>query len=920
MLEQFLYRCYIKAITRKTKMIDKQKIDITKTQLDAFVLFYFLLHIDSYATGVLKQSTNLDKSYKKLGFNRRRDKLFDAFLTILKRVKKDSLSVMISFSSLPANIKEAIYYDQDFDIKNDSFVVLLLKALDGNFFTIINQTCNQFYNKNEIMITVCDKYTKRGDVPTNRNIKGWNFHKAYSYDLFLEKQCEDSFIQSSEVKLDSVYNENIDMEKMKEALLFHDFIESKSIFIYDLMFNENAVSGNCGGLYLTQDFYIKRREFLSHYYNDSNKYISIIAYVYALPLRALKSLNWMGNVDFQDIESFLRRINSLQILGLKDAHNDLFSDSPSLPDYCSKGWKTIWHKPTIEEVLDEEKCDESKRFIQSWAIVSDDFNFNMGFTKYKGTVDDTITINTKYISKKDHENGKDKGFSEFYTNPDGKYGIAARKVFGNFLWGDFENEIISGWVCPRTRLTLLLYFMLLFVSPVCDILLLSGFIENDKVFTWLFLLGLPFPVIINLYILKYCALKIFELIDRFFDSFGRMIDKTIEWIVESYKKKVSDSLSIILKITCFSMISFLLLIYVFHFAYSLSISFVYSSIIVLYGYYCFVVKKRFVPIKNVPYNKYAIFFIIVSNMIFADEFFLRVFEFLYEIVYSNIIFITGLFVLLVTGLFSYKLLSNYLLNVHNYIRENDSLYNIEEKYFFITKVILFCMILFLSGESAIYFSVSDNAIDSVSFITIGVFLLLNLGLYKLLMFFAAKPIDVKNKRIIYTNSRVYGDNFSIKGLYIDAARNEWFKSQVDSKKTFEMIYSLVESISSFDEYKSTIFIKMDSNLLFELNCLKTRIGFRNFSRGIRNKLLESVIFNSKTANEAIVWHDKKVYYAEKFSSLILAIGNVFQVIYTPFGFIFKVFWAIKESIFDLCEFIIDKIHRVCPYSNISQKF
>ena len=661
-------------------------------------------------------------------------------------------------------------------------------------------------------------------------------------------------------------------------------------------------------------YYDERRKFLSLFFEHEDRGFQILAYSFALPVKAFRSFLWEQNVDMQDLESYVRRMTDEQFEALKNAYLSLFAGIPVLPSYCGKGWKHIFHKPSLIEIKDEPRYDEYERFQQNWAVVKDEFGLGIGFTKYRGSEDDTVNVKSSYLSKKDHENYKDQGHSEFVINPNGPYGIATRKVFGNYLWGDFEKQKVGGWVCPRFWTTFLLYFMLLVVSPISCSIFTFGGIDNAKMLLWLGLFGSFLPLLVFAYVSKYSTKKFFEYSTKLLDKFTPIISsffRTLEVKVSDFfdTKNGEVFFSVFLHLVYFSVsIVFLSL------AYNFVVSIAISGVFYYYIDNC-LFKKRFISFYGMKYGKYAVFFLISIHLVYGWEFIVEVLlAFLnFSLFCFNflMIYYAHIFVVLFSIVLFYKIFSKVktYIDIQDYYIQDNTTYDVFVLFDKLITFIYCCIILVIIVAVSIMFTEMQSVLTDLKWLLLpmgAVFLFF----FTVEFFLIQSPTYLENekKRYMKGNKVMSGGFRNIKST-IAVSDNKWLlESGIDIFTIYKLYDKFVPKKDTyFEDFYIEFLNRLDSDFFEQVKLLREMMDDKGL--GTNYLYLEKLIRSDMKAEEVM-------NYFEKIDEVK---NKVWSIVTYPFRRGFYYICRFFTLVYSIYRFFVDTFHKMCPYANSSEQ-
>lgn len=182
----------------------------------------------------------------------------------------------------------------------------------------------------------------------------------------------------------------------------------------------------------------ERRSQLADSVDNANPLIRVIAMIESLPTKVWRRILWKYNIDFMTFESFLRRIDVVQIRSIELNYNDL--KQGKIPRVFS--WWDRWFS-SIEKIFSEE-YNKDVRYCSKGAVSYKFFGLDFGFNAYpKGITDDTKVVEVNpwiFFSKKSHVN-------DFSVNREfGLYWWMYRVAHWDYTFKETEDiELKSGF-------------------------------------------------------------------------------------------------------------------------------------------------------------------------------------------------------------------------------------------------------------------------------------------------------------------------------------------------------------------------------------------------------------------------------------------------------------------------------------------
>lgn len=902
MLVTYLNEMFQKVLVRKQKSLDCNS-KISFDYIQAIVFFVFLLNFDRYSYGAVKKIIN---KTKKGILREKENSILNDFLDSYKDDENKIIMDIFLFFQIPENIREAFFYKySSIDIEKDLFDC---NTLSIEFFNTLSELITEYYSEDETELSICKDYSIDLPVPTNKDCKEWTLKKALGFNNLLKNDLKKVIDKHQD--LNCSYHDDQKVQ-ITQAINFFNFVDKELFRTYHDFFKVSSRSY----LSYSNDFFDIRRKFLDLFKDNENRYIQIVAISFALPLRAFRSFLYRKNVDCQDIESYLRRMDDEQFNSLYNAY-DLFCFDLDLPDYCLKGWKHVFHNPSLEEILDEENCKESTRFYKNWSFIKENF-LGIGYVKYIGVLNDEVRIENSYFSIKDRKKSNIDIGGEFFINPIGFYGISTRKLFGNYLWGDFEEEKIGGWVCPRAWLTFFIYSMLFIASPIFFTYLNvvnPEFQEFSKLQVWLLPIALLLPFMLLVYFAKFVMVTTYNVVGNTSDYLKEKIDNFIEFSVDNivlFAKTVNGKIVLNIFFLVF-------LVYLFNGAYDAIIAYSFALII---DYYIIsmILKGRLISPFDIAYGKYFFAFIVLVHMVYGFEFVMFVFDFLNLVKF----YLLGLILFFYSVYLLYKKIHDYNEAVNKYVVDGKNI-DLDVYYANLLVFMFYCMVALFIGEIIFVYSLLDESlVGLVRKIPSSLFA--TLLIYAVIFYLLNRPLAVIEERNLYiVGEKLQYGAFDEKNVILAISRNKWLQSLDTPKSTNTLIYKLYYSLVS--DLDSCFFIdyinRMDSNFLFEVNSLKTICKFNHYPCCVSGKLLKKLVYGKKTAREIVDIYQSKINRKEKLSvfsgKFFDYVSMTFRKLILPFVALFKAVICLISKIKELYNLFMDFFHRICAYSNTSE--
>jgi hypothetical protein len=253
-----------------------------------------------------------------------------------------------------------------------------------------------------------------------------------------------------------------------------------------------------------------------------NIYIYVAAKLELLPARVFRRVLWFYNIDYQSLESCLRRLTSEQIAGILETYDDLFGLEPKVPRCFTEGAYGVVRqlipsrKVTIKELLLYDRGD-AFRYETKGALAFNFFGWDLGYCKYpKEESDEMLADNFDDQMKEIWSSDAEKKFT---TNKGegGIYAFLHRTCRSNYAWRTGRAVAFDAKVCPEVRHTIMAWFIFLFLSPAAFALLWSMPISDMEWYHFLGVaVGFVTPGILLFAALKFIMLRICDLINLAF--------------------------------------------------------------------------------------------------------------------------------------------------------------------------------------------------------------------------------------------------------------------------------------------------------------------------------------------------------------------------------------------------------------------
>ena len=222
--------------------------------------------------------------------------------------------------------------------------------------------------------------------------------------------------------------------------------------------------------------------FAESFVDHPNPYLAIAAQMETLPTKVWRDFLWYANVDFASYESFLRRLTNEQKVLLRQTHDDLYGEHPTVPEVSRPRGirgrlKNLISSVTVSRLIKENNYATGSRYLTKGAWAYNLLNLDFGFSLYsKGKNDDTEIQNRspfRFLSVKEHIN-------DFIVNQEtGRYWALYKSARSNYGYCPNRKVEISTHICPGFWWTLFIHLMFWVVSPILFITALKGWISTD---------------------------------------------------------------------------------------------------------------------------------------------------------------------------------------------------------------------------------------------------------------------------------------------------------------------------------------------------------------------------------------------------------------------------------------------------------
>lgn len=258
---------------------------------------------------------------------------------------------------------------------------------------------------------------------------------------------------------------------------------------------------------------------LKQYSMHENILWRTVAKLESLPTRVFRRALWFYNVDYQSLESCLRRLTLEQMSGISETYEDLFGSDPKVPRCFTEGVYNFmqqhnpWKRVAVEDLLNEEENDGSC-YETKGAIAFNFFEWDMGFRRYPKVETDEMlsdTVAGAFLSLAD-KTTEEKVF-EVNKGEGGTYWWLYKTCRSNYLWNRGEIVMFSKKICPAFWYTIACWVIFLFLSPLAFYISVFGAHHGTHWHSYLRdALGLVTPGIFLATVVKYLVLKVGEVV------------------------------------------------------------------------------------------------------------------------------------------------------------------------------------------------------------------------------------------------------------------------------------------------------------------------------------------------------------------------------------------------------------------------
>lgn len=200
-----------------------------------------------------------------------------------------------------------------------------------------------------------------------------------------------------------------------------------------------------------------------------NHYMSAMCMFMLLPPDVARRFLWHENVDFQSLESFLRRLTREQYASLETHYALSVKEGrpqSELPCYAEGAINKLWGFLKLDS-------EEEERMAPKSAIAHNFFGFDMGFQLYPSQIHDVqapravarqfLQSKSTYLAAVSTE---ERGAFEVNKERGGLYWYLYRTLRSNKLYNTGADVRLGTWICPWFWFTMLAWGIFLVASPI----------------------------------------------------------------------------------------------------------------------------------------------------------------------------------------------------------------------------------------------------------------------------------------------------------------------------------------------------------------------------------------------------------------------------------------------------------------------
>ena len=258
----------------------------------------------------------------------------------------------------------------------------------------------------------------------------------------------------------------------------------------------------------------ERHQVLLEFRQHRNQLVSLVAHLELIPTTVLRQLLWDANIDFQSMESFLRRVTSTQVAAIKGVCAELF-DQQTVPKFLTESWtrrvrNRLYHVPTsFETLMDERYEDTDKRYREASALAYNLAYLDFGWSKYED--DNTESVPLQRGVRQFLKPTTDQ--TSFTVNQEsGRYWWLYKTIRSNYLFNSDKAIQLKFAICPGFWYTLIMWLLLLVVSPLASAVFAAGGHHAPwQISVPLGIVGAISPAIAATVLAKYVATTLAEL-------------------------------------------------------------------------------------------------------------------------------------------------------------------------------------------------------------------------------------------------------------------------------------------------------------------------------------------------------------------------------------------------------------------------
>lgn len=225
---------------------------------------------------------------------------------------------------------------------------------------------------------------------------------------------------------------------------------------------------------------------------SKNEYVRAVAMFMLLPERVARRWLWHKNIDFQSLESFLRRLTPSQMGNLEE-HYRLIGTCPDdeLPCFQEGRANRVWKKLGLPD-------QHLHRMAKKSALAYNFFGFDMGFQMYPNENEDgmaSLVLAKQFLSSRNRIlqpiADPERGSFEVNMEYGGLYWYLYRTMRSNSVWNSDADVTLGRWICPGFWITMLGWLFFLIVSPACLFVALGFLLSHQAITLPVAVFGIP---------------------------------------------------------------------------------------------------------------------------------------------------------------------------------------------------------------------------------------------------------------------------------------------------------------------------------------------------------------------------------------------------------------------------------------------